>query len=199
MELVSETLLDSSVTSVAMDIACACRPSVTPPSAVALTAELSERAVDRPINVFADSSESLDNSSNLSAIFVKPSFCASIVLTTSAFPLVSAAAIFVKSSFCASIVLTTAAFPLVSAASMSSDLFFNLSFSRNTIIVSNAVIAGLATANATSRPFMSIYASLPIIRGQRSVLSSVYCVQVFRWPLAFVPLPSPSSLASVAL
>jgi hypothetical protein len=40
------------------------------------------------------------------------------------------------------------------------------------------VMAGLATANATSRPFMSIYASLPIIREQRSIQSSVYCVQM---------------------
>ena len=70
----SVTWVERSVTSAETELACLCKPSVTPPRALALTEELSVSAVDRPMNVAADFSESFDSASKRSAMFIKSSF-----------------------------------------------------------------------------------------------------------------------------
>ena len=67
------------MTSPSTDLACRSSPLVTPFKAVALTAELSVKAVERPTKVSADFAESFESDSSREAMFSKFSFCASTV------------------------------------------------------------------------------------------------------------------------
>ena len=104
-------------------------PVVTLPNASLLTAELLVNASDISIKFFADSSVSLDKYSNLSANFVKSSFCLSIEVTIDSFPKLIE---FLISSIC----------------------FFDFLDSKKTKTVSNAVRTGFATVAIVKRRFI---------------------------------------------